>query len=397
MTGRPDTQLAARPCPDDWLLRDDGQIDPEFDTPEDRSHNGRWGDLIAVNADSGEQLTVEAGDRIRLRLVNASNGTVYTQTSANSTPPLSQSTGSPPETLLTARDSSSPRATSAGDARWRRGVDRARVKPTEMHRGDRGSDHALDRCLDRTDFSAWRVVDLRLGGCGTSERQHAGCGRRWGLRVLSVHRLGAGSEGYYLDQVVAGVEDYYAGAGEAPGEWLASSALLGLEGRVDPDDLRAVLLGVDPGSGDGLHHGSGRSVPGWDLTFRAPKSVSVLWGLADPEIADVVVAAHEAAMQVGLRYVEEWAGFTRTGRGGATRVRGDGLIAAGFRHRTSRDGDPHLHTHVLVANSVRTPDGRWRTLDGRGLLVHMKTAGYVYDAQLRHELTARSVSSGARS
>ncbi len=65
------------------------------------------------------------------------------------------------------------------------------------------------------------------------------------------------------------------------------------------------------------------------------------------------------------------------------------MIAAGFRHRTSRDGDPHLHTHVLVANSVRTPDGRWRTLDGRGLLVHMKTAGYVYDAQLRHELTER--------
>jgi conjugative relaxase-like TrwC/TraI family protein len=207
--------------------------------------------------------------------------------------------------------------------------------------------------------------------------------------VLSVHRLGAGSEGYYLDQVVAGVEDYYAGAGEAPGEWLASSAQFGLDGRVAPDDLRAVLLGVDPRSGDGLHHGSGRSVPGWDLTFRAPKSVSVPWGLADPGIAQVVVAAHEAAVQVGLRYVEEWAGFTRTGRGGTTRVRADGLIAAGFRHRTSRDGDPHLHTHVLVANSVRAADGRWRTLDGRGLLVHMKTAGYVYDAQLRHELTQR--------
>jgi len=207
--------------------------------------------------------------------------------------------------------------------------------------------------------------------------------------VLSVHRLGAGSEGYYLDQVVAGVEDYYAGAGEAPGEWLASSELLGMEGRVGPDDLRAVLLGVDPWSGEGLHHGSGRSVPGWDLTFRAPKSVSVLWGLADAEIVEAVVAAHEAAVKVGLRYVEEWAGITRTGRGGATRVRADGLIAAGFRHRTSRDGDPHLHTHVLVANSVRAADGRWRTLDGRGLLVHMKTAGYVYDAQLRHELTER--------
>ncbi len=207
--------------------------------------------------------------------------------------------------------------------------------------------------------------------------------------MLSVHRLAAGAEGYYLAQVVAGVEDYYAGAGEAPGEWLASAGLLGLDGRVDPDDLSAVLLGVEPTSGSPLHHGSGRSVPGWDLTFRAPKSVSVLWGLSDSGISDAVVAAHEAAIDAGLRYVDEQAGFTRTGRGGVHRVRGDGLIAAGFRHRTSRDGDPHLHTHVLVANSVRTSDGRWRTLDGRGLLVHMKTAGYIYDSQLRHELTLR--------
>ena len=222
----------------------------------------------------------------------------------------------------------------------------------------------------------------RLGEYGTS-RGNGGRG------VLSVHRLGAGAEGYYLAQVVAGVEDYYAGAGEAPGEWLAASGLLGLDGRVDPDDLRAVLLGVDPASGARLHHGTGRSVPGWDLTFRAPKSVSVLWGLSDPTISDVVVAAHEAAIDAGLRYVDDQAGFTRTGRGGVHRVHGDGLIAAGFRHRTSRDGDPHLHTHVLVANSVGTSDGRWRTLDGRGLLVHMKTAGYIYDAQLRHVLTAR--------
>ena len=207
--------------------------------------------------------------------------------------------------------------------------------------------------------------------------------------MLSVHRLAAGAEGYYLAQVVAGVEDYYAGAGEAPGQWLAASGLLGLDGRVHPDDLRAMLLGLDPSSGVRLHHGTGRSVPGWDLTFRAPKSVSVLWGLSDPTISDVVVAAHEAAIDAGLRYVDEQAGFTRTGRGGVHRVRGDGLVAAGFRHRTSRDGDPHLHTHVLVANSIRTADRRWRTLDGRGVLVHMKTAGYIYDAQLRHELTMR--------
>ncbi len=207
--------------------------------------------------------------------------------------------------------------------------------------------------------------------------------------MLSIHRLASGAEGYYLSQVVAGVEDYYAGAGEAPGEWLGSSELLGVEGRVNPEDLRAVLLGLDPVSGGRLHHGTGRSVPGWDLTFRAPKSVSALWGLSEPEVSDVVVAAHEAAIQAGLSYMDEHAGFTRTGKGGLNRTLGQGLIAAGFRHRTSRDGDPHLHTHVLVTNSIRTPDGKWRTLDGRGLLVHMKTAGYIYDAQLRHELTER--------
>ena len=70
-------------------------------------------------------------------------------------------------------------------------------------------------------------------------------------------------------------------------------------------------------------------------------------------------------------------------------LRGDGFVAAGFRHRTSRAGDPHLHTHVLVANATRSADGRWGALDARHLYLHAKTAGYLYEAQLRAELTAR--------
>ena len=65
-----------------------------------------------------------------------------------------------------------------------------------------------------------------------------------------------------------------------------------------------------------------------------------------------------------MAYMEETAAWTRTGRNGLHRVQADGFVAAGFRHRTSRDGDPHLHTHALVANSVRAADGRWRTWDG---------------------------------
>ncbi|HKY17254.1 MAG TPA: MobF family relaxase [Microthrixaceae bacterium] len=207
--------------------------------------------------------------------------------------------------------------------------------------------------------------------------------------MLNLQRLAPGAEGYYLDQVVSGIEDYYAEGGEAPGYWLATSDQLGLDGTVRPDDLRSVLTGHHPATGERLHHARNRKVPGWDLTFRAPKSVSILWGLATPDIADEVVAAHERAITVAVDYLEAVAAFTRTGHNGVNRVETSGFVAAGFRHRTSRDGDPLLHSHVLLANSVRAADGRWRTIDAVALYDHARTAGYLYAAHLRHELTAR--------
>jgi conjugative relaxase-like TrwC/TraI family protein len=209
------------------------------------------------------------------------------------------------------------------------------------------------------------------------------------VRVLNLHRLAPGAESYYLDQVVSGVEDYYAEAGEAPGYWLASSNLLGLDGVVDGDDLRAVLTGHHPETDERLHRARNRKVPAWDLTFRAPKSVSILWGLGEPAVTREVAAAHDAAVARAVAYMEEVAAFTRTGRNGIHRVKADGFIAAGFRHRTSRDRDPLLHTHVLVANSVRAADGRWRTIDATALYDHARTAGYLYQAHLRNELTER--------
>ena len=71
-------------------------------------------------------------------------------------------------------------------------------------------------------------------------------------------------------------------------------------------------------------------------------------------------------------------------------MRGDGFVAAAFRHRTSRAGDPHLHSHVVVANATRSDDGRWGALDARHLYLHAKTAGYLYEAHLRAELTVRA-------
>jgi conjugative relaxase-like TrwC/TraI family protein len=111
---------------------------------------------------------------------------------------------------------------------------------------------------------------------------------------------------------------------------------------------------------------------------------------SDRDVAAQVVAAHDAAVAAAVGYLEREAGYSRRGAGGTETVQVDGFVAAAFRHRTSRANDPLLHTHVLIANVARTTDDRvWRTLDSRRLYAHAKTAGVLYQAQLRWELTRR--------
>src|ERR1044072_1488097 len=85
--------------------------------------------------------------------------------------------------------------------------------------------------------------------------------------------------------------------------------------------------------------------------------------------------------------MERAAAAVRRGHGGALVEEASGLVAAAFRHRTSRAGDPQLHTHVLVANLGRGVDGRWSALDGRRLYAEARTASFVYQAVLRGEMT----------
>jgi conjugative relaxase-like TrwC/TraI family protein len=202
---------------------------------------------------------------------------------------------------------------------------------------------------------------------------------------------GPGAGRYYVDQVALGREDYYAGQGEAPGVWIGkAAALLDLEGEVDEEGILRLLEARDPGSGERLRRplASG-AVGGFDLTFKAPKSVSLLFGIADEPVRDQIRAAHAAAVADALGYLEREACRTRRGAGGATVVNGAGFVAAAFEHRTSRAGDPLLHTHVVVGNVTRGPDGRWTALDGRALYWHQKAGGYLYQARLRDELTRR--------
>src|SRR5215211_749093 len=207
--------------------------------------------------------------------------------------------------------------------------------------------------------------------------------------MVTIGKLGKGQETYYLDSVAGGAEDYYSGEGEAPGRWTGSGASeLGLEGTVERDQLHAVLAGRDPRADASLLRLLRKDrVPGFDVTFSAPKSVSVLWATADDRTARLIRDAHERSVEAALGFLEREAAFTRVGTDGHAAARGSGFVAAAFCHRMSRAGDPQLHTHVLVANLIKTPDGRWRTLDGQRLYRRAKTAGYLYQAHLRAELS----------
>jgi len=204
--------------------------------------------------------------------------------------------------------------------------------------------------------------------------------------VLSISKITSAPSAarYYLDQVARGREDYYAGEGEETGRWVGAGApLLEWGGDVDGDDFTSLL------SGAGLRRPRANGVAGFDLTFRAPKSVSVLWAITSADVARELRAGHDAAVAEALGYLEREACRGRRGTDGVVQVRGDGFVGAAFAHRSSRAGDPLLHTHVVVGNLTHGPDGRWTALDGRHLYRNGKAAGYLYQAVLRRELTER--------
>jgi conjugative relaxase-like TrwC/TraI family protein len=156
---------------------------------------------------------------------------------------------------------------------------------------------------------------------------------------------------YLISSVALSIDEYYAGVGESPGVWAGKWAEeLGLSGVVEAEQLRALVEGRDPVSGAELLAGNReRSVRAFDMTFSAPKSVSLLWAFASEHVAEVVAASHREAVEEALGFLEERAAVARVQNGGVRRrVATEGWVVAAFTHRTSREGDPQLHTHLLT-------------------------------------------------
>lgn len=254
---------------------------------------------------------------------------------------------------------------------------------------------------------------------------------------------------YLSDQVARGRENYYSDAvdtaGEPAGQWYgAGAAALGLSGEVDAEVLEQLYTKMQhPGggsmpmtrpqfrtaeewhadllaaAGDGVtperrdelwdeaQSRARQALSFYDVTFSAPKSVSVL-GIAFERAADEAEAAGdhaaarawrthhravEEAVQAGARasisYLEGVAGYSREGPRDATRwIDAHQFVVAGFLQHDSREGDPQLHVHQAIFNGVECADGKWRTLDGKALYLHRPAAGAVGERVMEAYLAA---------
>ena len=149
--------------------------------------------------------------------------------------------------------------------------------------------------------------------------------------MLSIGAMRGGQQGYYLDLAR---EDYYLNGGEPPGLWHGRGAAdLGLTGNVERDALTRLFEGFHPTDDRSLiqqqRYEKRENRPGWDLTFSAPKSVSVLWSQADAGTRRLIQDAHFAAVRAGLDYLEAEVAITRRGHAGADGVPGGDDIVGG--------------------------------------------------------------------
>ncbi len=191
---------------------------------------------------------------------------------------------------------------------------------------------------------------------------------------------------YYLD--LANVE-YFHDGGEPPGQWFGRGAkALGLEGTADKETVKNLAKGLSP---DGskklvqLQRVKGKThQAGWDLTFSAPKSVSVALAVADEELRQTLQRCHDEALRTTLEFMQDKLVFSRTGKGGTQLVHAD-MVAAIFQHGTSRAGDPGLHSHVLFMN-VGVSDGKTRTVLSKQIYQWKMTLGALYRSQLSHNI-----------
>lgn len=214
---------------------------------------------------------------------------------------------------------------------------------------------------------------------------------RWSINYYNDTARAAGQAARDACSAGGGLGEYYGEHDTRTPVWVCvgdahkAAELVGLSdaeragGEADPAVVARWLDdGIAPSGGCGRALGKG-AVHGFDLTFCAPKSVSLIRALRGDDVAEkAVLAAHATAIAEALEYLSQHAGYTRVHNpvtGEKDLVRLPGLVAIAYQHETSRAGDPHLHTHVLVPNRQARGDGKLVSVDGTSLYHEAKAAG----------------------
>jgi conjugative relaxase-like TrwC/TraI family protein len=226
---------------------------------------------------------------------------------------------------------------------------------------------------------------------------------------MTAASIGAARGGGYARYLEAKTEepergDYYLTPDgeptQAPGRWLSGPdtlARLGIENadRVDGPDFVALMEGRHPRTGRWLRPegaGGGRG-GGIDVTFSAPKSVSVAWALADSWQRELIEAAHARAVEQAVEYMRERVPLVRRRcKGQVVEEPARDVIAAEYRHTTARGvsgaraPDPQLHSHVVISGVVRE-DERIVAVASRPVFRGAREVGAFYRAALAEQLT----------
>jgi len=199
--------------------------------------------------------------------------------------------------------------------------------------------------------------------------------------MLTVHPIN--NIKYYVE------DDYYLNDAAPSGKWIGKGSLcLGLSGKAVGEEYHHIMKGLSPNGKEPLCAQLGDNHrSGWDLTFSAPKSVSIVWALSDEVLRKKISYAQLTAVKQAISLLEDNAAFTRRGEGGTIREQVSAFVVASFEHETSRALDCALHTHALVANVAPRKDGTFGTIISNSLYFWQKAAGATYRAELAYQMS----------
>ncbi len=184
--------------------------------------------------------------------------------------------------------------------------------------------------------------------------------------------------------------EYHVSSGEPAGHWGTGLEQLGLQNgaEVSAKALNAIMLGHDM-EGKKITQSAGKKSHrlGHDLTFSAPKGVSILWANASPEVQEKISHLQAEAVKKSLDFLKSKC-QARTGKDGKVLIPIESFISATFEHSNTRENDPQLHTHLLLSSTCIREDGKTGTFENSGILKHSKIAGALYRAELANGLKA---------